>query len=212
MKDALPTMKTAETRRKILDSAVVLMSEKGYLGATTREIAKTAGVTELTLFRHFGSKERLFEALLGNRTFLPALRELLPDLATMEYADGLETIATRFLQSLRERKPLVKIMQAEMNRNPARMRRIYSQFMDEMLSLLTAYFESRQRSGELRAFPPDVASGMFLGVLFSYFRTEELMRGTNISRGGRMKRAVADFVDIFVHGTAGNGTARRKQA
>jgi AcrR family transcriptional regulator len=48
-----------------------VVSEKGYLGATTREIARVAGVTELTLFRHFGSKQRLFEEMLSRHTFLP---------------------------------------------------------------------------------------------------------------------------------------------
>jgi len=42
------------------------------------EIAREAGVSELTLFRNFGSKEKLFEGLLGQYTFLPRLRELRP--------------------------------------------------------------------------------------------------------------------------------------
>lgn len=205
-------MKTAETRQKILASAVVLVSEKGYLGATTREIAKAAGVTELTLFRHFGTKEKLFGALLGNHTFLPALRELMPDLEQMPYTEALETIGIRFLSSLKARKPFVKIMQAEMTRHPAEMRRIYGQFMDEMHGTLSRYFESLQRRGELRRFPATLASRMFLGMLFSYFRTEEIMRNNDITRGGKMTRAVREFVDLFVHGTLPeHGAGRRKR-
>lgn len=206
-------MKTSATRQKILDAAVVLVSEKGYQGATTREIAKKAGVTELTLFRHFGAKERLFEDLLQHHSFLPALRELLPDMEELPYAEALKTIGERFLLSLKARKPFVKIMQAEMTCHPAKVRRIYGQFMDEMLSTLAAYFESRQRRGDLRTFPPALAARMFLGMLFSYFRTEEIMRNVDITRGRRMNQAVAGFVDIFVNGTlpAKNGTARRKR-
>ena len=48
------------TRDKILEAALFLFSKKGYLGATTKEIAKEAGIAELTLFRHFASKEKLF--------------------------------------------------------------------------------------------------------------------------------------------------------
>lgn len=207
-------MKTVATRQKILDAAVVLVSEKGYQGATTREIAKKAGVTELTLFRHFGTKEQLFESLLEHHSFLPALRELLPDMEELPYAEALETIAERFLLSLKARKPFVKIMQAEMTCHPVKVRRIYSQFMDEMLTTLAAYFEARQRKGELRTFPPALAARMFLGMLFSYFRTEEIMRNVDITRGGRIQKAVAGFVDIFVHGTlpATKGTARQKRA
>jgi len=205
-------MKTAKTRQKILDSAVVLVSEKGYLGATTREIAKAAGVTELTLFRHFGTKEKLFGSIMGNHSFLPALREILPDLEEMPYEEALGLLGTRFLLSLKERKPFVKIMQAEMTRYPAEMRRMYGQFMDDMLAALSLYFESLQKRGELRDFSPTFASRMFMGMLVSYFRTEEIMRNVDITRGGRMKKAVAEFVDIFVHGTlSGKNTSTKRR-
>ncbi|MDH4164119.1 MAG: TetR/AcrR family transcriptional regulator [Nitrospirota bacterium] len=207
-------MKITATRQKILDSAVLLVSEKGYLGATTREIAKKAGVTELTLFRHFGTKEKLFGSIMGSNSFLPALREILPDLEEMSYAEALEMLGTRFLLSLKERKPFVKIMQSEMTRYPAEMRRVYGHFMDDMLGTLALYFESLQRKGQLRDFSPTMASRMFMGMLFSYFRTEEIMRNVDITRGKRMNKAVAEFVDIFVHGTLPrtNGTVRRKRS
>ncbi|HEX9020484.1 MAG TPA: helix-turn-helix domain-containing protein, partial [Nitrospirota bacterium] len=69
-----------ETKQRLLEATLKLISEKGYFGATTRDISREAGVTELTLFRHFGSKEKLFEELLNSYTFLPRLKELLPEL------------------------------------------------------------------------------------------------------------------------------------
>ena len=45
-----------ETRQKLLEATLELISEKGYLGATTREIASLAGVSEVTLFRKFEKK------------------------------------------------------------------------------------------------------------------------------------------------------------
>lgn len=48
-------------RPLLLDAAVRVFSERGYAGATTREIAEAAGTTEALLFRHFGSKANLFE-------------------------------------------------------------------------------------------------------------------------------------------------------
>ena len=207
-------MQTTPTKEKILNAAMTLVSEKGYLGATTREIARGAGVTELTLFRHFGSKEQLFEACLNRNTFLPTLKELMPDLEGMPYDEALRTVGRQFLLSLKERKPMVKIMQAEMCRYPDKMKRMSGAFFDEMLGTLAGYFTARQRTGELRRFPPELAARMFLGMLFSYFRTEELMRGTDITRQGRMEKAVSGFVDIFIHGTinAGSGGVRRKRS
>ncbi len=61
-----------KTKDRILKTGLKLFSKKGYLGATTKEIAKTAGIAEITLFRHFSSKERLFEEVINAYSFLPA--------------------------------------------------------------------------------------------------------------------------------------------
>jgi len=49
-----------ETHGIILEKAMELFSQKGFKGSTTREIASCAGVTEVTLYRHFSSKEEVF--------------------------------------------------------------------------------------------------------------------------------------------------------
>lgn len=46
-------------RDRLLDAAARVYAETGYRGATTRRIALEAGVNEITLFRHFGSKTTL---------------------------------------------------------------------------------------------------------------------------------------------------------
>jgi AcrR family transcriptional regulator len=48
-----------EIREQLLRAAVKVYSTAGTRGATTRRIAEEAGVNEVTLFRHFGSKEAL---------------------------------------------------------------------------------------------------------------------------------------------------------
>ncbi|MFW9942864.1 MAG: TetR/AcrR family transcriptional regulator [Candidatus Thorarchaeota archaeon] len=64
-------MVVISTKNKILDAAITLFTELGYSGTTTRKIAETAGINEVTLFRNFGTKENLFfKALeyLGNQS------------------------------------------------------------------------------------------------------------------------------------------------
>ena len=46
-----------ETSQKIIDAAMTLVRDKGYVATTTKEIAKLAGVNECTLFRKFESKK-----------------------------------------------------------------------------------------------------------------------------------------------------------
>lgn len=50
------------TRDRILETALQLISEHGYRGATTAEIARRAGVAEGTIYRYFRDKKELFVA------------------------------------------------------------------------------------------------------------------------------------------------------
>ncbi|GAB3758982.1 TetR/AcrR family transcriptional regulator [Microlunatus parietis] len=53
-------MSKRERTRQLLQSAALdLFLDKGFDATTTREIAERAGVTEMTLFRHFPTKESL---------------------------------------------------------------------------------------------------------------------------------------------------------
>lgn len=55
-----------EVRSRLLTAAPHVFAERGYVGASTREVAERADVTEVLLFRHFGSKAGLFdEAVLA---------------------------------------------------------------------------------------------------------------------------------------------------
>jgi AcrR family transcriptional regulator len=51
--------RTARTRERLLAAALDLFSRNGYDGTTVAQVAAAAGVTEMTFYRHFGSKEAL---------------------------------------------------------------------------------------------------------------------------------------------------------
>jgi AcrR family transcriptional regulator len=55
-------------RRQILDAATTLIADAGYRGATLSVIAEKVGVSPAALLHHFGSKERLLEAVVVHRT------------------------------------------------------------------------------------------------------------------------------------------------
>ena len=192
----------SDTGQKLLAATLKMISLKGYLGTTTREIASEAGVTEVTLFRHFGSKEKLFEEMLKRFSFLPELKELLPELESnsADYKDGLTIIGTRFFETLKERKSLVRIMTCEIQVYPEKVKVVHSRFIDEMVHLLADYFSIRQNKGLLRKFNSQTAAKAFLGMIFSFFHVEEIIKGRDLSKN-EVKRTINEFVSIFTDGT-----------
>ena len=63
MKDV--NIMTNKTKQIILDAALKEFAKKGYDATTTRSISKTAGFTETTIFRKFGSKKNLYKEIIG---------------------------------------------------------------------------------------------------------------------------------------------------
>ena len=54
-----------ERRKAIVQAAVPLFAKKGFAGATTKELAEAAGISEALLFRHFPSKKHLYGQILA---------------------------------------------------------------------------------------------------------------------------------------------------
>jgi AcrR family transcriptional regulator len=66
------------TRDRILDAAAGLMRERGVARATTKEIAKAAGLSEAALYKHFSDKTELMIHVLHERMPGPARVDLRP--------------------------------------------------------------------------------------------------------------------------------------
>lgn len=74
-------MSSDERRQSILDAAFPVFAKNGFHGTTTRELAWEAGVSEATLYKHFKSKEDIYEALylahMADETGDPELKSIL---------------------------------------------------------------------------------------------------------------------------------------
>jgi AcrR family transcriptional regulator len=62
----MPRLKAPQRREQLIQVATRLFAEHGYEATTTKDIAKSAGVTEPILYRHFKSKQELFVAIVRN--------------------------------------------------------------------------------------------------------------------------------------------------
>src|ERR1700761_2178517 len=75
----------ADPRDRILDAAAHVMRTRGFARTTTKEIARAAGYSEATLYKHFTDKTDLFLAVLKER--LPSLGSTLGALSAALDAD-----------------------------------------------------------------------------------------------------------------------------
>jgi AcrR family transcriptional regulator len=190
-----------DTREKLLEATYQLISEKGYMGATTKEIAASAGVSELTLFRKFGKKEVLFEEMLKSYTFLPRLQDLLTNIHELPLGEGLTAIGVRLLETLRERRPMFQILLSEMAHYPEKVRTVYQQMIVEIGTTLESYLGERQARGEVASGDLGDTTRFFLRALVMTFQYESIILKQEMSDES-IQRNVSKLVEIFLNGIA----------
>src|ERR1041384_53758 len=105
-----------DIRDRILEAAKRVYAQHGFRGATTRLIAIEADVNEVTLFRTFGSKAALFEALMHAHVAKSPIPEL-PDVPVDPEREMSEWCAA-VLKHLRENNALIRTSFGEIEERP----------------------------------------------------------------------------------------------
>jgi AcrR family transcriptional regulator len=181
-----------ETRAKILAAARELFEQRGTRGTTTREVAERAGVNEATLFRHFGSKRALLDAMREQACGVDALRAVLAALPGTDLAADLRTLAYHSVDHMRTKRAMLCVSLAEEAagtddspewRGPAQIR-----------ADLSAYFARHVEAGKLRGEPVLLARA-FMGMLFSYVVARRLWDSEVPQR-----TTIDAIVDLFLNG------------
>lgn len=184
-----------DLRQRLLDAAARLYAEAGYRGATTRRIAQEAGVNELTLFRHFGSKAELLHTAIGSCQ-ADAGDLGLPDVPGDPVAEIAEW-AGRRVADIRRHSALIRTALGEVEEHPDLLRPSEHP-MTMAGARLAGYLERLQRAGAARGeFDPRTAATMFLSVLFVDAIVRDVMPGLF---GGDPGRDLDEYVRIFLRG------------
>jgi AcrR family transcriptional regulator len=104
-------------RQLLLDAARDLFAERGFKGTSTRDIADRAGVSEVMIFRHFGSKANLFQEAVVE-PFTSFMHDYIADYHSREHGrlspeeEGLALYSGLFEVLRAEREALLALMAA----------------------------------------------------------------------------------------------------
>ena len=139
------------TKKRILAAAELFSARDGFQGATTREIARQAGVNEVTLFRHFRTREELLRATLdqGCAAF-EALVEQSDDVWKDRLPEGLEHYVDEMYSVVRQREALVRAFVSEARILPESIRSALRDFMEQRKARLVARLKKAQELGLVR--------------------------------------------------------------
>ncbi len=189
-------------RDQLLDAAARLYAAAGYRGATTRRIAMQAGVNEITLFRHFGSKDALMREAIMRAGTTP-VHELLPEVPRDPQRE-LRDWARGHIAQLRERRSLIRTCMGEIEEHPG----IFSAHNSPpavAAAALSRYLRRLREIGIAKApFDETAASAMLIGALFADAMGRDIMPGLYHNEPDE---AVEQYLQLFLRGL---GVGRRR--
>lgn len=196
------------TRKRILGAAARVFAEAGYRGATTRRIAAEAGVHEVTLFRHFGSKDELLREAIAFATEPrepPSLPQTPADPVTeltefsRQQLGHLLRIRSLIRSCMSEADERPEILGGAMAR-PVRVRRVLLGYLRELRDTGCA-----DEGADLEA-----AATMLMGSLFSDAMGREFMP---IAYTSPIEDAPAQYVTLVLRaiGYNGRGSGREQR-
>jgi len=187
-----------DTHRRILTAAAGVFAKNGYTRATTRTLAAAAGVTEVTLFRHFPTKLILFETLVAQYGGTAVSNEI-ENLLTGDYRQDMQRIGDYFMTLVVQRSSVIRMMLCEASHFPE-VAQTLSQNPRILRQTLARYLEKQVENGVVRPLNCEAAANALWGMFFTYGLSTGLYDEPSITTLSP-EEMVRHYVDLFIEGT-----------
>lgn len=166
------------TGDKLILAAIDLISEQGYDGTTTKEIAAAAGFSEVTLFRHFGSKEALLVAAFERYHYAGEMTKLFNERLTWDVRMDLLLIGRTYHSIMNRNRKLLNILNKGGSRLPEEVNKHASQHPVQLKMLLRNYFSTLLEQGKIAPIDPEITAMSFMWMNLGAF-SSNLMESSN---------------------------------
>lgn len=161
-----------ERREQILKATMRLFSESGFRGTTTKEIAKAAGISEATVFKHFANKEELYTDILDHKACNHGLENPFEEIAEeLEAKDDFGVfygMAVNAFRHHREDRDFIRLLLFSALEGHDLARMFFESYVAGMYEFLSGYIRQRQKDGAFREIEPKVVVRSFVGMMIHH--------------------------------------------
>lgn len=184
--------------RRILDAALEVFSQKGFVGASMDDIAAGAGLTKPTLYQYFPSKDELFTAMMTQE------RDHM--LESFEYPSASGMVAELHAFSwhyadtvLRpEMLNLARLIIGEAQRLPDVGRAYQASGPDRVLAGMIQYLERQRAAGRLVFDDAELAAEDLWGLILSAPRNRALHIPDALPDRATIERYIRNGLRVFL--------------
>jgi AcrR family transcriptional regulator len=191
-----------------------LFAEKGFRGATTREMARHLGISEALMFKYFPSKEALYRAIIQKRT--DGSEEMFFPKEAIQAKDDRQvfrSIASNLIARNTEDPTFMRLILYSALEGHELSRIFFETHVMGKTRLLAKYIRQRIKEKAFKPVSPLLAARAFMGMIIHYVQFREIYGMKSFLKFSQRK-AVNTFVETFLNGLTGeskrNGNGKRK--
>ena len=189
---------TDKKRKNIIEGAIEEFQAHGFRGAKTTQIAKRANVSTRTLYKHFESKEALFDAIseiVISQKSTVSIAQFDP---SRDFAAQLEEALERHVAAMTEPEviALTRMVTAQMLINLERSR-AYNAQLATFQNPITQLISEAMEAGVIRKADPIYAARQVISLVREFFYTPEFMLGQKKEKEGVMSDCIEMFLSHY---------------
>jgi AcrR family transcriptional regulator len=194
-------MTSHDRRKQIVAVAADLFANRGFQGTTTKEIAERAAVSEAIIFRHFATKDELYNAILDDKVkrSIARIETHLKDAASR--ADDrafFGALAFELLEFHRNDKAFMRLLLFSALEGHELSKIFFHSTVQRVRRKLLRYIRQRIAAGAYRNIDPAVAARAFTGMLLYQVQVQNVFQTDDLRLSNRL---LADrFVEMFLCG------------
>lgn len=160
------------TKQKILDSAFELFSENGYSGTNIQSIADSVGIVKSALYRHFKSKEDIWNELCNDMSkYYSEKFDLMSNLPNItKDIDELYDMTMKLIDfAIYDRKIITmrKIIKVEQFRNKEVCNFASKFFLFDVQNTFTKIFDEMMKNGKIVKSDPEIIAFSYTAPIMS---------------------------------------------
>ena len=186
-----------ERQASIITAAASLFAKNGFNGTTTREIARTAGISEALLFKHFPTKRALYAAIIAAKSQLSQLMASIEEAAEKRDDVQVFTLIAGFRIHRGADPSLLRLLLFSALEGHELSDMFFRNRHRVFYEFLAGYIARRTREGKFRKVDPLLAAQSFVGMIVYHRLLHEIFK---VPPHCSPEEAVAGYVDVFLEG------------
>ncbi len=192
--------KSIDRRTQILEEATRLFSSDGYDGVTMKRLANACGITEPALYRHFDSKDALYNNVLegiGERLHTEEFFQQFDDDADLEPL--LTGIAEHIIDFYTRNAGVYRLLLFSALDGHVSANHIFNLIRGSYVKFLVKHLDRLYKEGKIVRKSSEITARCFIGMVFDCAMSKTLWRGFQ-GKTFKPTETISNNIPIYVRG------------